>query len=153
MNTLQVRNFFESKEHVPSPCTDRLIQAGYQQEAGGYIKDAKEQGIAVDYRTCRPSQHWHLIENYCKEKEDDVTFTRRIQCGELILWMAETSQAVAEEDLDDLVDRIIKSGEPHRRRKGSAKPPAVYSRRIWNREIQNVCFEKTVQKVEAAPEH
>lgn len=155
MNTLQVRNFFKDKKDVPSPCTDRLIQAGYQQESGGYIKSAEEQGIAVDYQKCQPSQYWHLMESYCncKKTKDDATFTRRIQCGELILWMAEISQAVAKKDLNDLVDRIIKSGEPRPRRKGSTKPPVKYSRSIWNKEIQTVCFDKIVQKVEAASEH
>lgn len=153
MNTLQVYNFFKNKKDFLSPCADGLIQAGYQQESGGYIKNAKEQGIAVDYQKCQPSQYWHLIESYCSRTEDDVNFTRRIQCGELILWMAETSQAVSKEELDNLVDRIIKSGEPCPRRKGSTKPPVKYSRKIWNREIQNVCFDKIVQKVEAASEY
>lgn len=153
INILQVRNFFRDKEHVPSPCTDRLVQAGYQQEAGGYIKNAKVQGISVDYQKCQPSQHWHLIESYCKDKEDSMAFTKRVQCGELILWMAEVSQAVDKEELDDLVDRIIKSGESCPRRKGSTKPSKKYSRKIRNREIQEICFDKIVRKVEAASAH
>lgn len=50
MNTLQVYNFFKDKKDVACPCTDRLVQAGYQQESKGYIDYAKEQGIVVDYK-------------------------------------------------------------------------------------------------------
>lgn len=153
MNTLQVYNFFKDKEDVVCPCTDRLVQAGYQQQSGGYeyIDYAKEQGIVIDYQKNQPSQYWHLIESYCKRTKDDVNFTRRILCGELILWMAEVSQAVDRDELNDLVCKIIESGTPCKRRKGSARPPVKY--RSWGREIQKVCFDKIVQKVEAASEH
>lgn len=150
MNTLQVYNYFKDKGTVPCPYTDRLVQAGYQQESGGYIDYAKDQGIVIDYQKGQPSQWWHLIESYCKRTEDDVFFGKNILCGELILWMAEVSQAVDSDKLNDLVCQIIKSGKSCRRRKGSIKPPVKY--RSWGKEIQKVCFDKIVQKVETASE-
>lgn len=151
MNTLQVYNYFKNKKDVPSPYTDCLVQAGYQQESGGYIDYAKEQGIDIDYKKSLPSQYWHLIECYCKRTEDNKVFGKNILCGELILWMAEVSQAVDSDTLNDLVNKIIKSGVPRRRYKSSTKPPVKYP--SWGKEIQEVCFDKIVQKVEAALEH
>lgn len=151
MNVLQVYTFFKDKKDVPCPYTDYLVQAGYQQESGGYIDYAKEQGIDIDYKKGQPSQYWHLIESYCKRTEDNKIFGKNILCGELILWMAEVSQAVDSDQLNDLVYKIIESGKPRRRYKGSAKPPVKY--RSWGKEIQKVCFDKIVQKVEATLEY
>ena len=54
MDNQQIRNFYLSKEHVPTPETDRLIAGGYMQKSDGYIEYAKECGV-------EPTQHWHLI--------------------------------------------------------------------------------------------
>lgn len=147
MNTLQVYQFFKDKKAVSCPIADRLVQSGYQQQSGGYIDYAKAQGMEIDYKKSEPSQWWHLIESYCKRTGDHVNFGKNILCGELILWMAEVSKAVDSNELDGLVNRIIQSQIPCTRRKGSNKPPVKYP--AWGRKIQEVCFDKIVQRVEA----
>ena len=73
MNTLQVYNFFKDKEDAACPCTDRLVQAGYQQKSRGYIDYAKEQGIVVDYMNNQPSAIILSLEEYTRltEIEED----------------------------------------------------------------------------------
>ena len=61
MTIEQVINFFKDKEDIPCPLTERLVGAGYQQKAGGYIKRAKTEGQVVDYTKNSPSQYWHLM--------------------------------------------------------------------------------------------
>ena len=126
----QVRQFFIDKEDADHSITDRLIQGGYVQRDGGYISYAKDEKIKD------PSQYWHLIYSWCDRSGDEASFNKRIQCGELIFWMAESSGAVSKDKLNELCDQIL-AGD-------------VTDRRYWNREIQRVCFDKIVEKVTAS---
>ena len=123
----QVRDFFIGKEKKEHPITDRLINGGYVQKSGGYISNAKKAGIA------HPSQYWHLIYSWCALSKEDAPFDKRIQCGELLLYMSEVSGAVDASELSELCDRILGGN--------------VQDRRTWNREIQRVCFDRIVETV------
>jgi hypothetical protein len=151
MNTKQVRSYYENKKDFPCDLTKKLIKAGYQQTYGGYITRAKnkENEVKIDYREAEPNQWWHLIESYCKYTKDDAKFTRSIQCGELIFWMAEVANCVDKSIMEKLVDAIIASGKPISVR-SETKPNIKYDRRKWNREIQNLCFENITKTVEDA---
>ena len=128
MNNRRVRNFYEGKNNIPCPLTDQLVSAGFKQKSGGYIKYAKECNIE------NPTQYWHLIESWSKRSPEDATFTKRIQCGELIFWMAEVSQAVEHDELVKLKNLIINE--------------YLDKRTEANRKIQEVCFERIVSLVE-----
>lgn len=149
MNTKQVKSYYENKKDFPCPLTEKLIKAAYQQTTGGYINRAKKNGVKIDYREAEPNQWWHLIESYCGNTEHDVEFTRRIQCGELIFWMAEVANCVDKSIMEKLVDDIITSGKPINVR-SETKPNVKYDRRKWNREIQNLCYENITKTVEDA---
>ena len=127
MSNKQVRDFFIGKEKTPCPITDRLISGGYRQSSGGYIAYAKEQHVAD------PSQYWHLISSWSDRRPDDASFNRRIQCGELLFWMAEVSEALNPADLSGLRDRILKE--------------YVNNRREGNRIIKDTCFDAITDKV------
>lgn len=133
MENHDIRKFFERKEIEEDPCplTDELIQGGYIQKSGGYIKTAKQRGIN------NPTQYWHLIECWSKSSKPNAKFDRRIQCGELIFWMAEVSKAVDIKELEELKEEILR----------------VYknSRREGNRKIQQVCFDKIIHLVAGYP--
>lgn len=128
MNNKQVFNFFKEKDNTPCPLTKNLIEANFKQQSGGYIQYAKECNID------NPTQYWHLIESWCKRSSENTPFTKSIQCGELIFWMAEVSQAVEYKKLVSLKDLII-SEYSNKRTEG-------------NRKIQEVCFDKIVNLVE-----
>lgn len=153
MNALQVRKYYEGKKNHPCELTKRLIQAGYQQDEGsGYMGYAKERSktkddIEVDYRKAEPNQWWHLIESYCERTEDNTEFTKTIQCGELIFWMAEVADCIDRSVLENLVERIIETGRPQKSTR-ETMPPVRYDRKNWNREIQNICFDSIVKAVE-----
>ena len=140
MNIRQVEKFFKDKKDTPCPLTERLIKAGYQQTGGGYIDLAKKRGLTVDYTKAKPTQYWHLIEEYCPSADKNKSFNKSIVCGELIFWMAEVSKAVPDDKLKELLGRIIADG-------GGATPPK-YNRIKWNKEIQNLCFDAIVNVVE-----
>ena len=131
----QVKEFYTGKKNAPCPLTERLIKAGYQQTGGGYIALAKKRGLTVDYTKAEPSQYWHLMEEYIPSVDENKVFSRSIVCGELIFWMAEVAKAVPEEKLEELVERIIADGDK------STTPPK-YDRIKWNKEIQELCFDK-----------
>ncbi len=141
MNIRQVEEFFKDKKNTPCPLTERLIKAGYQQTGGGYINLAKKRGLIVDYTKAEPTQYWHLIEEYCPSVDKDKSFSKSIVCGELIFWMAEVSKAVPNSKLEKLLERIIADGN-----KDTAPPK--YDRIKWNKEIQNLCFDAIVDRVE-----
>lgn len=122
MYNFQIKSFFHDKENIPSPITMRLLKAGYRQKTGGYVSYAKQLGIE------NPSQYWHLIESWCNRSRDNAPFNRTIQCGELIVWMAEVSNAVDDALLNELVNLIISQ--------------YLNNRRAGNRIIQDQCFSK-----------
>lgn len=133
MTIEQVYKYFKDKEDVPCPLTERLVGAGYQQKDGGYIKRAKKEGLEIDFTKNRPSQYWHLM-TFCQIRPPQEKFTRTIQCGELIFWMAEASGSVSSEALEELVDAITKGAI------GYDGDRPIYDRRHWNKEIQHLCF-------------
>ncbi len=141
MNIGQVEIFFKNKKDTPCPLTERLIKAGYQQTGGGYINLAKKRGLTVNYAKAEPTQYWHLMEEYIPSVPKDKKFSKSIVCGELIFWMAEVSEAVPKNRLEELVERIIADGD------NSSNPPK-YDRIKWNKEIQDICFDAIVNKVE-----
>ncbi len=153
MTNRQVRAAYQDKEDTPCPITERLIKEGYQQKytRNSYIGYAVEQNLEVTYEKALPTQWWHLIRSYCDRSEDTALFTRRIRCGELYIWMAEVLDCVDKDELNSLVDRIIESRTPVRRRQTAGqipKPPYVYQRAKWNREIIALCFDRIAGKVE-----
>lgn len=131
----EVKNYFQDKEHTPSPLTEQLVKAGYQQVSGGYIDWAKWGGVCVNYKENSPSQYWHLM-TYCDRRRAELPFTKSVVCGELLFWMAEVSGVVETEELEKLVNQIIESTDLI-----LGKRP-VYDRKKWNREIQRVCFDR-----------
>lgn len=135
MTIKQVRAFYENKELASCPVTTRLIQSGFQQTSGGYIRFARQQGIQPDYKKAIPSQWWHLIHSYCAHTDENQPFTRRVQCGELIFWMAEVAECVEPVELDRIADAIMEQN---------------MTRREANRFIQDHCFDRIVEKVEAS---
>ena len=147
MKVKDVFRVYQDKKDEPCPITERLIKGGYQQEGNGYISYAKEVGKEIDYRNAEPNQWWHLIESYCKRTDPEAGFDRTIVCGELILWMAEVIHCVDEDRLNALVDRILESGKPVKRRKQNL-PPVKFERTRWNKEIQELCFDSMEKKVE-----
>lgn len=141
MTIQQVKEFFQDKEQYSCPVTEKLVKAGYQQVSGGYINRAKDEGMLVDYNTNSPSQYWHLM-SYCEGRDGKKTFSKSIDCGELIFWMAEVSGAVDSEELDWLADQIIESGNYS----SGCKP--IYDRIMWNSEIHRLCFDRIQMIVE-----
>ena len=133
MENWKIRNFYAGKENVPCPLTDDLISHGYRQKSGGYIKYAKE--CKVD----NPTQYWHLIESWSKRRKDDAQYNKRIQCGELIFWMAEVSNAVDYDELNRLknwiFDNCLNEGKMKNRREG-------------NKKIKEECFDKIINVIQ-----
>lgn len=135
MKIYQVIKFYEGKANTACPITERLIQSGFQQKSGGYISYAKSLGLEVDYSKAMPTQWWHLIKSYCDRSDPQKNFTKQVQCGELLLWMAEAAQCVDPVELDRLVDEIIEHN---------------IERKYANRLIRDVCFDRIVAKVESS---
>lgn len=132
MKVFEIEEFFTPLKDNPCPITEKLIKGGYQQKSGGYIDHAHSKHVVVDYKKAMPSQSWHLLECYCPQSKKKDNFTKQIQCGELLFWMAEVSESVSESDLDELANNVLR--EPNNRRRG-------------NKLIQDICFEKIMEKV------
>ena len=128
MNNRQVRKFFIGKETVSCPLTNELIASGYKQKWGGYIKYAKE--CNVD----NPTQYWHLITSWSERSSEEARFTKRIQCGELIFWMAEVSNAVEYDKLVELKNVLVDE--------------CINKRRLGNKKVKELCFDEIVKVVE-----
>ena len=151
MTVGQVRKVYEDMENKSCSITEKLIKAGYQQMRGGYIKIAKENNKVVDYKQALPTQYWHLFESYFKADNitENTLFTKRIVCGELIFWMAEVLDCVDKAELEDLCNEIINNPIPNKTcKRGPNKDRHFYSRRKWNKAIQDLCFDKIVTTVE-----
>ncbi|MBQ8326588.1 MAG: hypothetical protein IJX86_05905 [Lachnospiraceae bacterium] len=131
MTYAQVKDFFKDKKDEVCTITDKLVEGGYRQKRGGYIRIAKELNIES------PTQWWHIM-NHCYDKEmrgiAHKTY-RYTPCGELVFWMAEVSKAVDKEELVKLKDKIIQSQEVDKRRK-------------WNKEIKEVCWTRICEKID-----
>ncbi len=151
MTVGQVMQAYKDKKHSPCPITEKLIKAGYQQMRGGYIKTAKKNNEVVDYKQALPTQYWHLFESYFKANKitENTLFTKRIVCGELIFWMAEVLDCVDKKELETLCDEIISNPIPNKTcKRAPNKDRHFYSRRKWNKAIQDLCFDKIVATVE-----
>lgn len=143
MTIEQVLKFYIYKEKTPCPLTERLVSAGYQQRNGGYIKRARQEGKEINYTRNLPSQYWHLM-NFCYSRPPQENFTKTIQCGELIFWMAEVADCVPNADMAALIEEIIKNAI-----KNNGEHP-IYDRKHWNKEIQRLCFDAIKSKVESS---
>ena len=152
MNTAQVRSYYENKENYPCPLTEKLIKAGYQQSnrKNSYISFAEEQGVEIDYRKGEPNQWWHLIKAYCDFENESHLEPSKIRCGELLVWMAEIANCCNKsklEELEELVDEIIASGESEYH-SNETTPNVKYQRGIWNKKIRNLYFDDITKAVE-----
>lgn len=141
MTIEQVINYFKDKENTPCPITERLVGDGYQQKDGGYIKRAQKEGMVVNYTKNSPSQYWHLM-TFAYSRPLQEKFTRTIQCGELIFWMAEVSTSVPVDSLAMMVETIAQNAIGY----DGERP--IYDRRHWNKEIQRLCFDAIKATVE-----
>lgn len=124
MNNLQIRKYFGEKENEPCPITDELVASGYKQRSGGYISYAKKCG--VDDKTI--SQWWHLIRSWSDRSPLDAPFSKSIQCGELLFYMAEITGAFSNKELNDLKNLIVTR--------------YINDRRNGNRIIQNTVWDR-----------
>lgn len=125
MTYYDVYNYFKDLEEIDPTITANLIDKGYKQKSDGYIKIAKEKKIVA------PTQWWHLT-SYCKaniEQGNGDKPYRFTPCGELLIYMAEKSNAVDKIELQKLTNEIINSGE-------------IQNRRKWNAEIKKLCWDK-----------
>lgn len=100
------RNYFEPLIDQPCPKTDALIVSGFQQSSGGYIDYARKCGIIVDYKKASPNQGWHFIRSYLDRTNPEKARVESVICGELIYWLSEVSNALSDEELDDLAREI-----------------------------------------------
>ena len=102
-------------------------------------------GYRIDQPEKIPSQYTHLI-NYCKRRLKDgaVYFNRTVQCGELIFWMAEVSQALSEKELLDLQQNILKNYKKETYSNGKI----VYDRKAANQLILKTCYDRIKDVVE-----
>lgn len=125
MDNQQIRNFYLSKEYVPTPETDRLIAGGYMQKSDGYIEYAKECGV-------EPTQHWHLIHSWSDRSSEHEQFRWPIQCGELYVWMAEVAGVSG---VGEVVDAMLQA--PDDRKRG-------------NKLAYHTLFDKIAKRVEGA---
>ena len=141
MTIKSIKEYYSDKKNITCPLTEKLVKAGYQQRGGGYITNAKCEGITVDYTKNLPSQYWHLM-SYCSIKNDADIFTRQIVCGELLFWMAEVARCVPTAVLEKLVDDIIANPV------GIEGDRPVYDRKKWNVIIQRTCFNRIVGIIE-----
>ena len=101
MKIKQLYDFFKNKKDIDCPLTEALMRGGYIQKEGT--------GYRIEQIDDMPSQYIHLM-NYCEDKirrGENKDFPRTVQCGELIFWMAEASNAVRYEELDELKNEIL----------------------------------------------
>lgn len=125
-----IKKFFVCEKETP--ITDRLIRGGYIQSASkdSYRGTARKMGVSDP-----PTQYWHLIHCWSAQSPDDAPFTRSIQSGELLFFMAEYAGAVSTERLNALCDRVL----------GDVK-----NRKYMNRVIQKEVFDAIVNTVTEA---
>ena len=90
-----IKFYCEQNEHYP--ISDEFIKK-YQQKAtrDSYIVFARKTGHTVSAEQCEPNQKWHLFEAYISYKlkvngGDVKDHMRKLQCPELLLWMAEAA--------------------------------------------------------------
>lgn len=133
MKIKQLYDFFKNKKDIDCPLTEALMRGGYVQRKGtGYRKEQIDD---------MPSQYTHLM-NYCEDqirRGKNKDFPKTVTCGELIFWMAEASNAVRYEKLDELKNEILKNYQK--------------KRKAGNTIIQKVCFDKIISLIEFEMSH
>ncbi|HEY0221438.1 MAG TPA: hypothetical protein VGC17_01305 [Lactovum miscens] len=117
-----------SKKNPHLEISDNFVKNGYGQLRGGYIENAKKEGIALDVKNAEPNQNWHLCVNYRNIKynpnEDaSVLWGRRyLRCPELLLWILEAS-GICKTKVNELADEaksIIDDKKVRRARENAA---------------------------------
>ena len=90
---------FLSTKNEQYPLTNEYVEL-YQQESGGYIKNALNAGLVVDKTQHLPSQKWHYFTSWLYPTIEegmlwDASASYRsygaFQCPELILWIIEAT--------------------------------------------------------------
>lgn len=123
---------FKDNDNDPT-ITSKLVSNGYRQIKGGYIKKARERNID------NPTQWWHII-SLCDEKiknDDGNKHYSYTPCGELLVYMAERTNAVDERSLENLINDIINSNK-------------INNRREWNKVITDLCWNKIKKAIEGS---
>lgn len=78
------------------------------------------------------------MESWADRSKENATFGKNIRCGELVLWMTEVAQAVPYEELEHLVDDVLRLHDEH---------PYQEAYTQGNSLIQRVCFDRMTEKV------
>ena len=123
-------NFKDDKDEDPQ-ITSKLVSNGYRQIKGGYIKKARERNID------NPTQWWHII-SLCEEKiknDGGNKYYSYTPCGELLVYMAEKTDAVDKKILENLINDIINSKK-------------INNRREWNKVITDLCWNEIKKAIE-----
>ena len=124
-------NFEDSDKDKDPQITSKLVSNGYRQIKGGYIKKARERNID------NPTQWWHII-SLCDEKiknDEGNKYYSYTHCGELLVYMAERTNAVDKISLENLVNDIINSKK-------------INNRREWNKVIKDLCWYEIKKAIE-----
>ena len=127
----EVYNYFIDFKDTNPPITSKLVSNGYRQIKGGYIKKARERNID------NPTQWWHII-SLCEEKiknDEGNKYYSYTPCGELLVYMAEMTNAVDKSSLENLINDIINSNK-------------INNRREWNKVITELCWYKIKKAIE-----
>lgn len=128
-----VYNYFINFEDKDPRITSKLVSNGYRQMKGGYIKKARERNID------NPTQWWHII-SLCEEKiknNEGNKYYSYTPCGELLVYMAEKTNAVDERILENLINDIINSKK-------------INNRREWNKVITDLCWYEIKKEIEGS---
>ncbi len=102
----EFKKYFTPLENAPCPKTEQLIKSGVQQSGDGYIAYAKSLGMTVDYTQALPKQGWHFVKSYLERSDPQTSRIDKIQCTELVYWLAEVSHALSDQELDELAEKI-----------------------------------------------
>ena len=128
-----VYNYFINFKDIDPPITSKLVSNGYRQMKGGYIKKARERNID------NPTQWWHII-SLCEEKiknDEGNKYYSYTPCGELLVYMAEKTDAVDKKILENLINDIINSKK-------------INNRREWNKVITDLCWDEIKKAIEGS---
>ena len=102
---LAFRAFYEPLMFAPCPKTEMAMKKGLAQKSGGYISFAKKCGIPISPETGSPAQGWHFLRSYLDRTDPNKARIGNILCSELWIWLAEISNAVPNNELDDLIEK------------------------------------------------
>ncbi len=111
MNKKQILKYFSGFEATKTPITDKLIASGHPNKNDLYLQTARAWNVQ------NVTQYWHLIHCWAVQSKDSELFIRRIKYGELYVWMAEVSNVISKEELQELVDEVINDKQSTRGQK------------------------------------